>query len=59
MSYYRGPHSASAWLATAAFCAMLVWIESAFLGLLIGIGTTVGFSFVIFKLIGGDGGFFK
>ena len=57
--FYKGPHSAKAWLAFAVLCTVLVVFEHSFLGVVIGLVGSFGMSFVIFKLIGGEGGFLK
>jgi hypothetical protein len=57
--YYKGPHSAKAWLAFVVFCFVLILVEHSFLGVVIGFIGFLGVSFVIFKLIGGEGGFFR
>jgi hypothetical protein len=57
--FYKGPHPAKAWLAFVIFCVVLILFEHSFLGVVIGLVGSLGMSFVIFKLIGGDGGFLK
>ncbi len=60
MSHFnKGAHSAKAWFAFAVLCTVLTLLEHAFLGVVIGFVGFLGVSFVIYKLIGGDGGFLK
>jgi len=59
MPYYKGQHSGTAWFAFVVFCVVLTVFEHSFLGVVIGFVGFLGVSFVIYKLIGGEGGFLK
>jgi hypothetical protein len=59
MSYNMGPHSGSAWLVSIAILLGLGLFIPEVFGLVLGIGGFICVSYLIFKVIGGEGGFFK